>query len=98
MDALSDIKLERGAGRGRYSATIGDGEPAELTFVERGAGHIVIDHTYVPAQYRGRGVALKLLTKAVEDARAEGTKITPVCSYAVAEFRNRPEWADVLRR
>lgn len=98
MDELSDIQFERGSGRGRYWLTIGDGEPAELTFVESGAGHIVIDHTYVPRQYRGRGVAFKLLAKAVDDARAEGTKITPLCSYAAAEFRNRPEWADLLKR
>lgn len=97
MEPLSDITLERNSGRGRYSATIGDGDPAELTFVESGPGHIVIDHTYVPPQYRGRGVAFKLLARAVEDARAAGTKVTPLCSYAAAEFRNHPEWADILK-
>ena len=97
MGELSDIKLERQGPRGRYSATIGNGAPAELTFSETD-GHMVIDHTYVPPQYRGRGVALKLVVRAIEDARAAGQKITPLCSYVAAEFRSHPEWADLLQR
>ena len=43
-------------------------------------------------------MALKLIVRAVEDARAKGHKITPLCGYVAAEFRDHPEWADVLEQ
>lgn len=43
-------------------------------------------------------MALKLIVKAVEDARVKGYKIKPLCGYVTAEFRRHPQWADVLER
>ena len=48
------------------------------------------------------GFALSLfyrvqVTRAVEDARAAGKKIIPLCPFAAAQFRRHPEWADVLK-
>ena len=72
-----EITLERNGRQGRYLLPLPGGEPARLTFVETGPDHIAIDYSFVPPAYRGRGVALKLIVKAVEDARAKGYKITP---------------------
>ena len=46
----------------------------------------------------GRAPALRLVTRAVEDARAAGKKIIPLCPFANAQFRRHQEWADVLER
>ncbi len=46
---------------------------------------------------RPQGAGLRLVTRAVEDARAAGKKIIPLCPFAAAQFRRHPEWADVLR-
>jgi len=91
------ITLEKRGHRGRYVLPMPEGEPAELTYVDSGPGHIVVDHTWVPPRYRGQGGALKLVLRAVEDARASGTKITPLCRYVATEFRHHPEWSDVLK-
>ena len=91
------ITLERNGRQGRYLMPLPDGDPARLTFVETGPDRIAIDYSFVPPPYRGRGVALKLIKRAVDDApRATGFKITPLCGYVAAEFRHHPEWADVL--
>lgn len=92
------IVLERDGRQGRYLLPLPGGAPARLTFVETGPDNIVIDYTFVPPAWRGRGVALKLLERAVEDARAGGHRITPLCGYAAAEFRRHPQWSDVLER
>jgi predicted GNAT family acetyltransferase len=97
-ESSSDIRLERRGHRGRYVLDMPNGEPAELTFVESGAGHIIVDHTWVPPQYRGRGVAERLVTKVVEDAREAGISITPLCRFVATEFRRHKDWADVLKR
>ena len=90
------ITLERNGRQGRYLMPLPDSDPARLTFVETGPDHIAIDYSFVPPPYRGRGVALKLIKRAVDDARTKGFKITPLCGYVAAEFRHHPEWADVL--
>ena len=58
---------------------------------------MIIDYSFVPPAYRGRGVALRLIRTAVEDARRTGTKISPLCGYVAAEFRRHRDWADVLK-
>lgn len=98
MTSKADITVEREGGRGVYLLALPDSEPARLTFVERSPGHIVIDYSFVPPSHRGRGIALQLVRRAVEDARAGGYKITPTCGYVAAEFRRHPDWDDVLPR
>jgi predicted GNAT family acetyltransferase len=97
-DAESEIRVERNGRQGIYFLPLPGSDPARLTFVETGPNHIAIDYSWVPPSYRGRGVALKLIKRAVEDARAQGFRITPLCGYVAAEFRHHPEWADVLER
>jgi len=94
----AEITLERNGRQGLYLLPLPDSEPARLTFVETGPGHIAIDYSFVPPAWRGRGKALKLIARAVEDARAKGFKITPLCGYVAAEFRHHPQWDDVLKR
>jgi predicted GNAT family acetyltransferase len=96
MSEESDITIERNGGQGVYLLPLPGGQPARLTFVERGPGHIAIDYSFVPPAWRGRGVALRLIRRAVEDARAQDFSITPFCGYVAAEFRRHPEWSDVL--
>ena len=43
----------------------------------------------------GRGVAAKLVEALIADARAEGFRIVPACSYVAAAFARHPEWADL---
>jgi predicted GNAT family acetyltransferase len=93
-----EIKVERSGRQGFYFLPLPDADPARLTFVEVAPDQIAIDYSWVPPPYRGRGVALKLIKRAVEDARAQGFKITPLCGYVASEFRHHPDWADVLAR
>ncbi len=90
------IQREEGPSRGRYFISLAPGAEAEMTFSKSGDGPMVIDHTGVPPQYEGRGIAAKLVNAAIADAREQGFKIRPVCSYVVAQFRRHKEWSDLL--
>ena len=35
------------------------------------------------------------VTRAVEDARAAGRSIVPLCPYALSQFKRHPDWHDV---
>jgi uncharacterized protein len=69
---------------------------AEITYRHAGPGIAVFDHTEVDPSLRGQGMARLLFDAALAWARASGTKITPRCSYVVAQFRRDPSLADVL--
>ena len=92
-----EIELEETGSKGRYRLRSPAGAEAELTFSKVGASMIIIDHTEVPDAFRGQGAGLRLVTRAVEDARAAGKTIMPLCPFAAAQFRRHPEWADVLK-
>jgi len=70
----AEITLERNGRHGRYLLALPDSQPARLTFVETRPNHVAIDYSFVPPQYRGRGVARQLIVRAVEDARATATR------------------------
>lgn len=92
------ILLEDNGAKGRYVLAGPDGAEAELTFTRVGEKQIIIDHTGVPDAFRGQGAGLKLVERAVKDARAAGKTIIPLCPFAASQFRRRPEWADVLKK
>lgn len=97
-EQLAEIELEESGSKGRYLLRGPDGAEAELTFTRVGDKQLIIDHTGVPDAFRGQGAGLRLVSRAVEDARTSGRKIIPLCPFAAAQFRRHPEWADVLKQ
>lgn len=90
------VQREDSPGYGRYVIRLPGDLEAEMTFRKLGGNTISIDHTYTPPEFRGRNIAGKLMDRTIADARRDGVKIRPVCSYAVAQFRRHPDWADLL--
>jgi predicted GNAT family acetyltransferase len=93
-----NITQEDHATWGRYVARL-DGIDAEAGLVYRRSSDklITAEHTGVPDAFRGRGVGRALVTRMVEDARAQGLKIIALCTYVNAERKKHPEWADVFQ-
>ncbi|MEM0986734.1 MAG: GNAT family N-acetyltransferase [Pseudomonadota bacterium] len=93
--ADGDVTREDLPNGGRYVFRR-DGHVAEMTFSRAGATRMIIDHTGVPEPLRGLGIGEMLVRRAVEDGRAEGIKIIPLCPFAKATLQKHPEWADVV--
>ena len=96
MDDELTVEREDSPGHGRYVIRLPGDLEAEMTFRKIGSDTIAIDHTYTPPEFRGHNIAAQLMNRSIADARRDGVKIMPVCSYAVAQFRRHPEWADLL--
>lgn len=94
--ALPTVEREDGPTRGRYVIQLPGGLEAEMTYRRIGGGVIAIDHTYTPPEFRGQNIAARMMERAIADARRDGVKIHPECSYAVIQFRRHSEWADLL--
>jgi hypothetical protein len=94
MTEVTITHLDQGA-RGEFHAKVeGSDTIGRLTYRREGEV-MVADHTIVPPEIGGRGVAGKLVEALVADARKFGWKIVPECSYVEAAFRRHPDWADV---
>jgi hypothetical protein len=89
------IEREVTATRGRYVIRK-DGEEAELTFSITTPKLVIADHTGVPDSFRGTGAGLALVTRLVQDARAMGFKVMPLCPFVNAQRKRHPEWADAF--
>lgn len=90
-----EIIRESNAGQGRF-VIFKDGEEAELTFTLRGPGVVSADHTGVPDSFRGTGAGKALVEALIADAKANGYRILPLCSFVEAQRRRHPEWADLF--
>jgi predicted GNAT family acetyltransferase len=88
------VAHEEGPSKGRYAIRL-DGAEAEMTYTRAGEQLVIIDHTSVPDALRGRGLGAVLVARAVEDARAAGKTIMPLCPFAKAQFDRHPDWSDV---
>ncbi|MCR9224681.1 MAG: N-acetyltransferase [Hyphomonas sp.] len=95
---MTDMSIDRedSPKGGRYTVRI-NGEEAEMTYSRAGSTRIIIDHTGVPDSMRGLGVGKHLVEAAVNDARAEGLKIIPLCPFAKATLAKHAEWQDVVQ-
>lgn len=96
-DREPEVEREEHATGGRYLVTV-DGHVAEMTYSRAGTSLVIIDHTGVPDELRGRRLGFHLVRRAVQDARNENVKIIPLCPFAATEFRRHPEYEDVLSR
>jgi predicted GNAT family acetyltransferase len=94
MEGVTITRHDRGDA-GEYRAHVaGSDHIGRLTWYDQ-SGVKVADHTLVPPEIGGRGVAAELVKALVADARAEHFKIRPLCSYVVVAFKRHPEWADL---
>ncbi len=89
------IEKEVSGSKGRYVISK-DGEEAELTFSITTPTLVIADHTGVPDSFRGTGAGLALVAHLVEDARASGFKVMPLCPFVNAMRKRHPEWADAF--
>lgn len=93
IEGLEITHHDKGAG-GEYRAVVpGSNKVGRLTWKARGESVRVADHTLVPAELEGRGIAAALVDALVADARAQGFRIVPQCSYVETKFRRNPDWA-----
>lgn len=69
---------------------------AEMVYTMPADNKMIIEHTEVSDELRGKNAGNQLVHTAVVYARTHTIKIIPLCSFANAVFKKNPEYADVL--
>ena len=90
----ADLVVRHNPAASRYETEV-DGHLALAEYAEEG-DRIVFKHTYVPPELRSRGIAEKLVRAVLEEARREGRRIVPQCSYVALFIRRNPEFQPLV--
>ena len=69
---------------------------AEMVYSMPSSNKMIIEHTEVSEELKGKNVGNQLAHTAVEYARTNNIKIVPLCPFASSVFKKKPEYADVL--
>ncbi len=89
--AITDVK-----DASRYEAR--DTEGNLMGFVDYKLHDSVISfrHAETLPEYRGRGVAGKIATRSLDDARDAGLRVEPACPYYQDFLKQHSEYADLV--
>lgn len=93
-----DIRLKETDHKGLAVAAVHGEKAGEMTYSIADKNFIIIDHTEVEPDYRGKDVGKQLLFKIVEMAREKNLKIRPLCPFANAMFKKLSDLQDVLKK
>ena len=81
---------------GEYRAEVkGSEHVGRLTWTAKGDGVRAAEHTLVPPPIGGQGIAMQLVEAMVADAKEEGFRIRPDCSYVARKFEENPDWSEL---
>jgi uncharacterized protein len=79
----------------RYEA-VRDGQLVGLIRYRTEPGVVVLVHTEVDEAVEGTGVGSQLVRGALDDIRARGLRLVPVCPFVAAYLRRHSEYADLV--
>jgi predicted GNAT family acetyltransferase len=92
---MSDVEVKKNEPEQRYEAWL-DGELAGFAQYTISENAVVFTHTQVFGQFEGRGVGGALARGALDDARAAGSKVVPVCPFFEGWIDKHPDYQDLL--
>ena len=79
----------------RYELLL-DGDVAGEIRYRRRPDAIALVHTEVSASLEGRGLGADLVRAALDDLRARGLQIVPICPFVRSYIRRHPEYEDLV--
>ena len=87
-----DLNIQHEQGK-RYFAAVAGGE-AEAAYAEDADGTRSFNHTFVPEEVRGQGVAEQLVRHALDDTTRSGHGFKAVCPYVKEFLQKHPEYQE----
>jgi predicted GNAT family acetyltransferase len=93
-DNPDDVAVTNNEVAQRYEATVND----RLSVMNywRTDGQIVFTHTEVPEEQEGHGIASKMASVALDDARAQGLSVIPRCPFVASYIQGHPAYLDLV--
>ena len=93
----SDVAVRDRPAEGLYELLL-DGARAGVIHYLPTRGAVVLVHTEVAPELEGKGLGGRLVAGALEDIRARGLRLVPVCAFVTSYLERHPEHADLVAR
>ena len=92
---IDELRVKDNPARHRYEARAGE---RLLGFVAYRAqpGRITLVHTEVEPELERHGVGSQLVAATLDDLRARGLPVVPICPFVRGFIRRHPEYADLV--
>lgn len=94
-EAQSTTETWNSEERSRYEVLV-DGEAAGYIDYRLNDDSITAIHTWVGEDFRGMGLARRLATELLEDARRTGRNVLPQCGYVASFIERNEEYLDLV--
>jgi hypothetical protein len=91
----SDAVVADNPDAGRYELRLGD-RLIGVAAYRRRPGRVAITHTEVKEACSGRGFGSMLARAALDDARARGERVVPLCPFIADYIERHPQYADLV--
>ena len=92
---VDNIEVRNNAAENRYEVTI-DGQLSMIEY-QLHNNRITFTHTGVPPALGGQGIASKIAKFALEDSRAKGYQVRPLCPFVVKYIERHPEYQSLVQ-
>jgi predicted GNAT family acetyltransferase len=79
----------------RYEITV-DGALAGFTEYRGGGATRALTHTEIDPAFEGRGLGSRLVEGVLEDVRAQGLHVLPLCPFVKAYLAEHPDQLDMV--
>ena len=84
-------------GDSRFDVRVG-GELAGFATYHDGRRGRAFEHTEIADEYEGQGLATKLISYVLDEARASERRVLPFCPFVRAFIERHPEYLDLVDR
>ena len=91
-----EITITDVAAKERFEARDAEGELAGFVTYQLTDNIIVYTHTQTEPSHQGQGVAGQLARFVMDDARAKGRTVVPICPYIGQWLGKHPEYAETV--
>jgi uncharacterized protein len=88
-------EVQNNAERHRYEIRA-DGEVAGFAAYRMRDGAVVFTHTEIDEAYEGQGLGSALAKAALDDIRASGAAVVPLCPFIKGYIDRHDEYADLV--
>jgi predicted GNAT family acetyltransferase len=89
------IRLVHNPRRHRYELFVGS-DLASLAEYQESGDTMVFDHTETFDEFRGRGLAGRVVAFALDDVREKGKLIVPTCWFVADFIEDHPAYRDLI--
>jgi uncharacterized protein len=92
----SDIRVTDNAAARRYEISV-DGRRAGFATYRLGEDVVTFVHTEIDPEVGRKGLGTQLVREALDDARARGLAVRPLCPFVADFIERHPEYGDLVR-